>query len=104
MSLLALRLGQRVGTDNLRIRSAERTGSNVLVSRASRAGAFTGRGYAPNGNPSTGLDSDSTKAWVTFRRDTYEFAEAMGPPPTPWPSNEIWFRKAGIAGDLVVVM
>jgi hypothetical protein len=65
---------------------------------------FSGSGYAPNGVVTNNLNSDSTKAWVTFSRDTYAFAEAMGPPPTPWPSNEIWFRKAGIAGDLVVVM
>lgn len=65
---------------------------------------FSGRAYAPNGKETALLNSDAGKAWIKFRRDTYEFSEETGPPSTPWPSNEVWFRKAGVAGDIVVVM
>ena len=65
---------------------------------------FSGTAYAPNGTPTTGLTSDSSKAWVKYVRNTMAFSEQTGPPSDPWPANEVWFEKANTSGNIVITL
>lgn len=69
---------------------------------ATAAGAFSGKAYAVNGAPTTGLASDASKPWVKYVRNTMVFSEQTGPPSNPWPANEIWYEKANTYGNIVV--
>lgn len=66
------------------------------------ASVFTGRAYAPDGKETTGLTSDANKPYVKFNFETAVFTEENGPPPYPWGQNEVWRRKAGVAGDIYI--
>jgi len=68
------------------------------------SGVFSGTAYAPNGHPTTGLSSDSTKQWVKFKKGTFAFTQEVGPPSDPCPADEYWFRKSGVAGDIRMFM
>ncbi len=70
--------------------------------RPGGASVFTGRAYAPDGKETTGLTSDTNKPYVKFNFATSEFTEENGPPPYPWGQNEVWRRKAGVAGDIYI--
>jgi hypothetical protein len=62
---------------------------------------FSGKAYIA-GNETTGLNSDSSKAWVRCFLDTATAVEHGGPPPNPWPPNESWREKAYTPGHIVI--
>lgn len=104
MIAAGVRLAQQNATQQRRIDEAGRTGSKIIEwpRRASAIG-FSGKAYAPNGHPTTGLNSDSSKAWIKWDYDAYAFSQETGPAPDPWPSNEVWFEKAAVYGNVVVL-
>ena len=64
---------------------------------------FTGTAYAPNGVVSTGLDSDTSKRYVKYRKDTDAFSQETSMP-SPWGTNEIYWDKLHTYGDIVVAL
>ena len=63
---------------------------------------FSGKAYAANGTPTTGLAATGNKPWVKYVINTATFSEETGPPSDPWPANEVWWEKANTYGDIVV--
>jgi len=69
----------------------------------SRGGlTFSGDAYAPNGVLTEDLTTYSDRLYIKFDRNTYMFTEEIGPMPSPWAPNEVWWSKEGTAGDIVL--
>ena len=77
-------------------------GREIRLRRDILSAGLTFTGTVDIGVVSTGHDSDTSKPWVKIDLDTNAVSQDLGPPPNPRPSNELWFRKAGTAGDIVV--
>lgn len=63
--------------------------------------AFSGVAYNSAG-VAHDVNTDSTKPWVVYDANGDTFSEEIGPAPSPWPPHQVWYRKAGTAGDIVV--
>jgi hypothetical protein len=81
----------------------ENTGLYVTANSSTfTSEAFSGIGYAPNGDKTEDLNTNKEFPWVKFDISTNTFTEEIGPAPRPWGANEYWYLKKNTYGDIVV--
>ncbi len=73
-----------------------------VIEKRGGTSQWDGTAFAPDGQKFTGLNSDATKEWVEFDSSTNTFVEFTGTPTVPWPEFKTYWRKVGLAGDIVV--
>ena len=89
------------GCSRLRVKwlSAGTTFSVGAAAGGGNSGTFSGVGHAPDGNRTTGLNSDSTKEYVRWSDSAWSFSEAETEP-IPWPQGDRYWEKSSVSGDV----